>query len=975
MTESVTIGIVGLGPWGLCVLERLIDAARKAPERELDVHVVEPRRPGGGIFSDDQPDYFVLNTPCGQHCLHPSLDDADEGSNKKSFYDWVREQGYVWQGRECRLIGPGGTGGGGVRQIAPGDFLPRRLMGEYLEWFYESLCRGAPPNVTVTHHRRVAEDVVSDGLGSETIYLRGGQRLRVDHVVLTTGHGGDLGGAESTGGATLSAYPVEAYLGSAGPGQTVAVEGMGLVAFDVLAALTTGLGGRFSDAGAGRLLYHPSGREPQIYMFSRSGYPYCAKSPGAGDPMGEYQPVICTSEAVARLQGGQHGGGRRQLDARAELLPLVFAEMELRYYTCAAFARGGRLAAEQVRTRLVDAWRQGSFSEQAEQLVGLYGRFSAPEHFFAGVGRHYADSAGYQSQVYKTVADDVDEALVPSGGSPVKMALETLRALRDTLRQAVEWKGLTLASHLDFTTNLQGRFARLVAGPPAFRCQELLALMDAGIVRMPFGPAPAVEVRADGRALVRSRHLEEPFEMVVDRLVRAHLDLPSVDNATVPLVAKLALRGRVRPLMFGSTPVGSIDLTEDFHPVGKDGRVQERLWVFGVLTEGARYFTLYIPSPKSRVRAFVDAELFARSVLLGQCARGGANGRPPLAARRRVWAKSAGGEVQAGHSSRALRVALVNNMPDAAFAETEYAFSALLGGSPLAEGGQIELGLFTLPGVQRGPEVGGRVAEAYLPMEKLQSWEPDALVVTGAEPKAAELSEEPYWPALESLLVWAKSSVPAMLVSCLSAHGALWAYDCLSRRLMLEKLSGVYQQQIVGAHPLMSGVGPIALPHSRFNEIPEAALEEAGYSVLARSDASGWTVAVGQRGCCHVLLLQGHPEYTPLTLLREYRRDVRRYLSGTQGYYPKVPAGYLDAEGVAALEEFAEQALQEGSPELMGQFPYQFVSEHVVADWSAQAATFMRNWVLYACQLSGKAGSPAGGQPGRGQLGETLAVK
>jgi len=63
--------------------------------------------------------------------------------------------------------------------------------------------------------------------------------------------------------------------------------------------------------------------------------------------------------------------------------------------------------------------------------------------------------------------------------------------------------------------------------------------------------------------------------------------------------------------------VGSIDLTEDFHPLDVTGQASQRLWVFGVLSEGVRYFTLYIPSPKSRVRAFIDADFCANQVIGG----------------------------------------------------------------------------------------------------------------------------------------------------------------------------------------------------------------------------------------------------------------------------------------------------------------------------------------------------------------------
>ena len=36
--------------------------------------------------------------------------------------------------------------------ILPTDYLPRRLMGEYLAWFYEALVADAPPNLEIVRH-------------------------------------------------------------------------------------------------------------------------------------------------------------------------------------------------------------------------------------------------------------------------------------------------------------------------------------------------------------------------------------------------------------------------------------------------------------------------------------------------------------------------------------------------------------------------------------------------------------------------------------------------------------------------------------------------------------------------------------------------------------------------------------------------------------------------------------------------------
>ncbi len=1020
------VALVGLGPWGLSAMERFIAAARQAPLATLTLHIVEPGRPGGGVFSADQPDYMILNTPCGQHSMYPFPEAPGERRLGVGFFEWATRRGYRWRGTDCVTQGPG-------QPVGPHDFLPRRLMGEYLEWAYEVLVEEAPSNVRLVRYRTVATDIEPRPDG-EIVHLRNGETVFVDHVLITAGHMQEAEGGTATAPAgTASPYPVERYLSDVRPGQKVAIEGMGLVALDIVTAMTIGLGGRYADEGDGRLRYHASGREPQMYMFSRGGYPYCAKSHGANDPVGAYEPAICTPEAVRALKEGS--GGARGIDARDELLPLVFAEMELCYYMTAAQDSAGA-----VRQMLVSAFEMGCFEEVRAGLAKRYGRFCASEHFFAGDGARFPDAQSYGRAVYDYLARDVASALVTGGASPLKAALETLRALRDTLRLAVEFKGLTYSSHVDFQAHLRGRFARLVAGPPVFRNQQLLALMDAGLLELPFGPAPEVARRHDGRTVVRSTALDQRQEVEVDLLVRAHLELPSVGRSSSPLLANLVERGRVRPLDFDGVPAGSIDMTEDFHPVGAAG-CQERLWVFGVVTEGARYFTLYVPSPKSRSRAFVDAGICARAVLGLQepavvdlragdgagAARDGGTSRPPQGGlppgpqpqgpqvqrpeppalqphtpqvhgpesrwpEPRKRGGTGRGPVEHGDAGRArsrrapagpdsdvagrvlseeappgrrrpLRVALVNNMADAAFGETERQWEALLGLGPRARALGVAAGApapvvmerYTLPGIARSAEVRSLIARDYRHLGELWASPPDAMVVTGAEPRTPELTEEAYWPALEELLWWGRSAVPHVVASCLSAHAALWLFAGLPRRLLADKCSGVFEQSVDTSHPLMAGVGPLALPHSRFNGIPVAELADAGYDIAAGSGAAGWTVATGYAGQCRLLLLQGHPEYTRLTLLREYRRDVRRYMAGERGSYPKIPTGYLAPSGRAILEQLettltatGRAADRHGAAAAVaggGTFPFDEVAATVEPDWARPSATMLANWL------------------------------
>ena len=226
-------------------------------------------------------------------------------------------------------------------------------MGEYLVWFYDALVADAPPNLEIVRHVAAALDIAPVLGGRESVLLDNGDTIVVDHVVLTSGHTYNVEAPGDPDGVRfLRPYPVGFFDQSLPPGAPIAIAGMGLVGFDLMTALTIGRGGSFADEG-NRKRYVRSGREPIIYLYSRSGVPYCAKSAHGVDPTGDYQPVVCTPEEFARLTTVAGSVVRRQVDFRRDLLPLLYAEMQARYLTHAAFLAGGveRSAAERARLR------------------------------------------------------------------------------------------------------------------------------------------------------------------------------------------------------------------------------------------------------------------------------------------------------------------------------------------------------------------------------------------------------------------------------------------------------------------------------------------------------------------------------------------------------------------------------------------------------------------------------------------------
>jgi homoserine O-succinyltransferase len=294
-----------------------------------------------------------------------------------------------------------------------------------------------------------------------------------------------------------------------------------------------------------------------------------------------------------------------------------------------------------------------------------------------------------------------------------------------------------------------------------------------------------------------------------------------------------------------------------------------------------------------------------------------------------------------------LDIGLINNMPDAALKATERQFLALLDAA--ADGLVVRLTLYALPDVPRTD--GGRrhVSSFYSGVGDLWNGHLDGLIVTGTEPRAPDLRDEPYWGSLTRVLEWAEHNTPSTVWSCLAAHAALLHLDGIGRRPLSDKRFGVFECTRVSDHPLTAGApSRWPMPHSRWNDIPEDALTSCGYRVLTRSDAVGADAFVKQRNSLFVFF-QGHPEYEANTLLLEYRRDVGRFLRCERETYPPMPHGYLDNETVDALSALRERALSDRREALLAEFPTALATERVTDPWRTAAVCLYRNWLSYLC--------------------------
>ncbi len=294
-------------------------------------------------------------------------------------------------------------------------------------------------------------------------------------------------------------------------------------------------------------------------------------------------------------------------------------------------------------------------------------------------------------------------------------------------------------------------------------------------------------------------------------------------------------------------------------------------------------------------------------------------------------------------AARPITIGLVNNMPDAALSATEAQFRRLI--ERAAGERQVRLKLFSIPDVARSETARDHMAERYASTETLPSAGVDALIVTGAEPMAAALQDEPYWPSLTALVDWAEANSVSTVWSCLAAHAAVLHLDGISRHPLPAKLSGVFSIAKVGRHPLLTGAaGPLFTPHSRQNGLDEGELIAKGYKIVTRSAAAG-VDAFTREGASLFVFFQGHPEYDADSLMMEYRRDVRRFIRGERGHHPEVPSGYFEPVVERRLQDLAARTLQDPRPAMLLECAKIIAAHPPEGRWRAGTQRIYRNWL------------------------------
>jgi len=301
---------------------------------------------------------------------------------------------------------------------------------------------------------------------------------------------------------------------------------------------------------------------------------------------------------------------------------------------------------------------------------------------------------------------------------------------------------------------------------------------------------------------------------------------------------------------------------------------------------------------------------------------------------------------------RELHIGLLNMMPDAALAATERQFFRLVGESNQIA--QFYVHPFTVPELPRSEEGRAYTERYYESFDKIRSEGLDALIITGANVTQPDLAAEPFWEPLIEVIDWAYQNVTSTLCSCLATHAVMQFQHGQKRYRLPEKRWGVYHHRVVNRiHPLVNDVNTLFdVPHSRFNEISRAQFEQAGLHVLVESEEAGVHLAVSD-DYFRIVYFQGHPEYDTISLLKEYKREINRFISGARPDYPPFPEYYFTLQTQAILDEYKHQLLkarQHGSH--LPAFPESLITQRLDNTWHDTAEAVINNWMGIVYQIT-----------------------
>ena len=595
------VAIIGAGPRGLAVAERLINLAED--DTKLDIQIFDPYALGGRVWDPfiPQNQQFLMNTVIDQITLFN--DDSIENGGKPlpgpNLRQWLAGQATTFLAAHPEFDSFYQQEVARLKQ--PGDFASRGMMGVYAAWFFEWLTQRVRQNQTLTFTQQAVTQMTPIGQKFQ-LTLADGMQILSDQVVMALGHSDDYLSEEEAGFKTFAAenqlkyvapmHPAEADLSAFDENDTIIVRGLGLSFFDYLSALTVGKGGQFVRNAAGELDYIPSGHEPHVIAGSRGGFPLHARGVNEKDTSELYVPKFFTLPALDALRAA--GGGHLQYD---DFEKLVVKELTYKYILNQLAIMPNRLPYDQA-----EALRQALLtSDDLTATAKVFGLDDIPA-FDIDLIRNPArdlDAAVDYATWFKTyLRADIADAKLGNKHAPFAGTFDIMRDIRDRIRYVIEHDYFDADEYEKFLRQFKPFDVSVSVGPPLERIEQLLALIEAGVFEV---TAPQIHVDTEGQQFVARDVRQQEFRG--NALIEARLGATDIAISRNPVIENLRQQGLLvqptRTRADGSTyQLGAATFDrQTFEVIDQNGNKVPHLYIYGITLEGLKWFGTVIPRP------------------------------------------------------------------------------------------------------------------------------------------------------------------------------------------------------------------------------------------------------------------------------------------------------------------------------------------------------------------------------------------
>ncbi|GKQ43372.1 FAD-dependent oxidoreductase [Companilactobacillus sp. RD055328] len=588
------ITIIGAGPRGMLALERIISWNNSDPQNEkIEIIILDPYGAGGRVWTIDQPYELIMNTAAQDITLFSdqSVDmkgPVNLGPNLAQWAinyatDYLKENNYSQS-----FLNE-------VKQITPNSYTSRALFGAYIKWFYAEQLKRTNENISVN---LITEEVIDVIKTDSEFKIQFADKEIISDIVIASL--GNLFNNPTKLESEFSDFANENKLIYVRPNfanevnldqitknNTVAIKGLGLNFFDLMARLSYGRGGKFNLEDNGELTYIPSGNEPKIIAGSLHGLPNHSKGMKQKAPGEEYLPNFLNMPTLRRYKKGSL--------SYEEFWSMIKNEMSYVYYS--------HLIESSYSNQIDKEYFQLNFLQNPDEAVNSLD--ISPTELINWDTFVYPDDANkadnFDEYIQNYVKNDFQEAVKGTKTGPLTSALEVLRDIRANIRYVVENELLSKNDYVDkFLKQFNSINNLLSMGPPTSRLKELHALLKTGIIEIIPGE---MAVKPDDSRFVVTSKLKNSAKYTADVLIEARIPKVSLNDTNSKLLNNLSKNNYLKNWEFKKEDgeifsCGAVDFNRPTSQlIDADNNIVNNFYFWGVPTEGKNWLTTASPRP------------------------------------------------------------------------------------------------------------------------------------------------------------------------------------------------------------------------------------------------------------------------------------------------------------------------------------------------------------------------------------------